>query len=108
MDYYDFQWEKRFREAGHIGDFDFEKQKPSRKTPANIDQKPSGKPKVVPFSKNQTAIPQIETRTPRDFAPKIPFSKVINNPYLSILLQPSQTASPYEDEYDWRNYFWLA
>lgn len=102
MDYYDFKWEKRFRET-EFGTIDIEKEPKHRQKPANLPEKPSGKPKVVPFS-DEIKLPNIETRKPRDFSPKIPFAKVFGNPVLNFLLSPSQTASPYEDEYNWANY----
>ena len=104
MDYYDFKIEKRFREAEDFGDFDWDKQPSRRKQPANIDEKPSGTRKVIPFDRSSKApIPKIETRTPRDFSPKVPFSRIFNHPLFSILA-PTQLADPNYDEYDWRNY----
>jgi hypothetical protein len=46
-------------------------------------------------------IPKVETRTPRDILPKVPFTKFIGNPLLNFLMSPDQTASPEETFYDW-------
>lgn len=101
MDYYKYKgFEKRLNFETID---DISRIKPSRKTnPANRSNKPTGTPKVVPFPSSKSV--NIETRQPRDFKPKIPFSKVFGNPLLNFLLQPNMTAGPYEDEYDWRNY----
>ena len=54
-----------------------------------------------PTGTSPSSIPKVETRTPRDFAPKIPFTKVLTHPLLQALLSPSETASPAETFYDW-------
>lgn len=49
-------------------------------------------------------IPKVETRTPRDISPKVPFHKLFGHPLVKLgqaLISPSATASPEETFYDW-------
>lgn len=105
MDYYNYPFEERFKKnkAEKLGEIDLEFIPDRRKTPANIDEKPSGGRKVIPFN-DKSKKAKIETRSPRDFSPKVPVNKLFGNPIFNFLFNPTQTAAPYEDEYNWKDY----